>query len=319
MDLAELKRVFGVLPQEYLCVAKENVALTPSVQLSSKDFDELLDVTQKQLLLGYNPLIMAVKLEHVTDRICLSFVNAPSQQVIRWRGFLTNASAIGWIELKKLGQSIDGSEWKLFVGVYGQHRFLRPHQQLANVARSLLKQKPASNANIFGNLYDQVRVAYSTPRQIAVITVKDNDLLNFFPTDLHGRLGKEHYISSLRIGGMACTQVETCKRIVISTVDAAAFKDVYALGKNHMQNPKPPDHFETSAVKSPEGIPVYPLATSYLELEVIRHFDVGIHRLFEYRITAERVVTQAKTLAHLHAYYVQWRLNHGISTEYFLR
>lgn len=57
--------------------------------------------------------------------------------------------------------------------------------------------------------------------------VKDDELLNFFPTDLHGQIGDGSYVSSLRIGGMACNQVEAVQRIVISHIDVNAFRETY--------------------------------------------------------------------------------------------
>jgi hypothetical protein len=318
-----VKSYLGLLPQEYLCVAKEDLPRPLSAHLTFKHVDRVIHLSDGQLLLGYNPLIMALRTGESNlpgaDSACLNFGEGRLNPTMRWRGFPTDAHRVGRIEMKRheLPFSIPG--WDLFVGVHGEHQFLNPYQRIVNAAHTALQRKPKSNANIAGNLYDQVRIAYSTPRQISVISVKDNELLNFFPTDLHGRMDGHHYISSLRIGGMACSQVETAKTIVISTVDVSAFREVYALGKNHMQKLQETERFGNLSVTTPSGIPVYPLATGYLELEVIDSADIGIHRLFLYRILTEDRVINSRTLAHVHAHYVQWRLNNGMSTEYFLR
>ena len=57
------------------------------------------------------------------------------------------------------------------------------------------------------NLYKQVQIAYSIPRNISLITVGQNDRFNLFPTDLHGPVNEDHYIISLRHEGKACQQV----------------------------------------------------------------------------------------------------------------
>jgi hypothetical protein len=149
--------------------------------------------------------------------------------------------------------------------------------------------------------------------------VKDNDLLNFFPTDLHGAVDGEYYLSSLRLGGMACNQVDRLHRLVISSVDVDAFKKTYELGKNHMRPMQPVTHFEPSFVLSASGIPVYPHATTYIELEWVRQWDVGIHRIFLYRSLSKGEVRSGKTLAHIHRYYAQWRINNRLSAKYFFR
>lgn len=318
-----LKSYLGLLPQEYLCVAMEDLPRPLSTHLTFKNIDRVISVSNGQLLLGYNPLIMALRTGESklpgADTACLNFGEGRLNPTTRWRGFPTDNNRIGRIELKRHDLPFTVAGWDLFVGIHGEHQFLNPYQRLVNAAQLAWQRKPDSDANISGNLYDQVRIAYATPRQISVITVKDNELLNFFPTDLHGRMDGHHYISSLRIGGMACSQVETAKTIVISTVNVSAFRDVYAMGKNHMQQLQSASHFGDLPVTSPSGIPVYPHATGYLELEVVDSADIGIHRLFLYRIITEDREVNGRTLAHLHAHYVQWRLNNGMSTQYFLR
>src|SRR5687768_5780732 len=55
--------------------------------------------------------------------------------------------------------------------------------------------------------YAQLRVAYAIARAIRVVTVAAPDGVNRFPTDLHGPVGADGYVISLRVGSRAGEQV----------------------------------------------------------------------------------------------------------------
>ena len=58
----------------------------------------------------------------------------------------------------------------------------------------------------------------------------------------------------------------------------------------------------------------------YQELTRIDSFDHGIHRIHLYEVIHRQVIEESKsTLAHIHQYYAQWRFDHGIQTQMFLR
>jgi len=155
---------------------------------------------------------------------------------------------------------------------------------------------------------------------VADMTGMSPRLMNLFPTDLHGPVGDSHYVSSLRIGGRACEQVEAARRLAISEVDAAAFQAVYRLGKNHMQPMADPATFDLHATASATfGIPLPGAVVQYRELEWYDFFDWGIHRLFCYRVLHREKLSDAKRLAHIHNCYAQWRANVGLRTAYLLR
>lgn len=321
MIRSRVKELFGLLPQEYVCVAKESVPDHPRVFLTSDAMEASLDVTLQHVLLGYNPLVIAISLDERfknTARICLSFTHGDFILDTQWRGFKTSKRCIARVEMARAQVELTVGGATLFIGVNAWQKFLPLHQMLANKIVDRMSRKPPSEANVSGNQYEQVRVAYSVPRQISVITVKDQDLMNFFPTDLHGRIG-DYYLSSLRRGGMACEQVHQVKRVAMSSVDVVMFKETYQMGKNHMRPLRPGDSFATTTLFTQSGIPVYPAALDYLEMEWVEFLDIGIHRIFLYKITGGGVVRSSTTLAHIHRYYAQWRINNRLSAEYFYR
>ena len=168
---------------------------------------------------------------------------------------------------------------------------------------------------------NQVQIAYSVARKICLITVGENNLYNLFPTDLHGQLYGGFYVISLRYEGKACQQVMETKRLVLSDIESAAFKKVYALGKNHMQPLKERAAFDFSHTDSAVfHLPLPRHAVAYKEMELLDSFVEGIHRLFIFRIINEvKTIAHPATLAHIHTVYATWRENSGLKGNYLLR
>jgi flavin reductase (DIM6/NTAB) family NADH-FMN oxidoreductase RutF len=255
------------------------------------------------------------------DRVCMTFTTGEFTTDWSWKGFESAGNSIARLLLKRINLTELGTSVLLiFEGQQGEHRLLSPFHQNTNRMIRLFKKQDPTNVNLPGNLYDQVRIAYSIPRIISMITVREGDKMNMFPTDLHGPVDKNYYISSLRIGGKANEQVERAGSVVLSNITALARKEAYALGKNHTAEVRPYNHFELAPFRSRvDQAPLPKSVLRYRELERIRHFDCGIHRIHFYKILAEEIIQPGNTLAHIHNYYGQWRLNHRMPTEFLLR
>jgi hypothetical protein len=313
--------------QEYLCLALEDLADTFTVHLTTREGERSFDVTNTHLFLGYSPLIMAVPFADAdgaaarAGEVCLSFDTASFGIDSRWRGFPASRASMARLQLRRIGERrMDRSLVVFYAGVFGWHRLLNPVHRALNDWLQRLKKKPAGNVALQGNLYEQVRIAYAMPRIISLVSVGDGVRMNLFPTDLHGRAGGAHYVSSLRVGGRACEQVEAARRIVLSEVDAGAFEAVYRLGKNHMKPLADANTFDLHpAVSATLGIPLPAAVILYRELEWYDSFDWGIHRLYCYRILHQETIRTGRRLAHIHNCYAQWRADRGLRTEYLLR
>jgi hypothetical protein len=172
-----------------------------------------------------------------------------------------------------------------------------------------------------GNLFEQVQIGYAIPRKIGLITVAYNNLYNLFPTDLHGQIDNDYYLISLRHQGNACKQVEQSGKIVLCDMDVNSYKKVYSLGKNHMQPLKQRTEFDFSPNSSKNfQLPLPHEVISYQELEVVRSFIAGIHKLIISKIVYNEKVGPGKsTLVHIHCSYATWRNKHGIEGNYLLR
>ncbi len=229
---------------------------------------------------------------------------------------------IGNILIKKVTQIESHSDVVLlYQGTDGYHSFLNPFHQLVNKWVERFRVHNAGNVGLSENLYDQVRIAYSVARTISVVTISDGSKLNLFPTDLHGPVGSEFYISSLRIGGLANSQVEKYQNVVISEIEARRYREIYLLGKNHMRELKAADEFKLSPKRSaslnyslPAGV------TYYREMKLVRSLDIGIHRIHLYKITHQQSAGIGNSvLAHIHQFYAQWRINQKLFTDFLIR
>jgi hypothetical protein len=170
-------------------------------------------------------------------------------------------------------------------------------------------------------LYKQVQIAYAIPRIISLISISHAGLFNLFPTDLHGQINEDHYIISLRSSGKACEQVETAAQVLISQVHCDMYKNVYALGKNHMQPLRSKDNFPFSGLLSEKlKWPLPENTISYKELILLDSFIHGIHKILLFKIVCQQQVqAQTATLAHIHNSYASWRYKNKFPGNYLLR
>ncbi len=224
--------------------------------------------------------------------------------------------------LMKIEEKVLDEDAVLFYdGTHGEHVFLSSiHQKINQQHEKWRKQNP-NNVDLPGNLVEQVRIAYSAPRRISIITVSDGNLMNMFPTDLHGAVGEKFYAGSLRLGGLANHQIEKYEQIVISEVEPSFYKQAYSLGKNHMRELQKESEFSHHPMRSKKfNFPLPIAVTSYREMKRIDSFDAGIHRIHLYEVIHRQVIQEDNaSLTHIHQYYAQWRLDHGLFTSMLLR
>jgi flavin reductase (DIM6/NTAB) family NADH-FMN oxidoreductase RutF len=275
---------------------------------------ESRDVTYKHVFLGYKPLIIGFCFSSDSARDC-------DECVLDFLPELFPDKPVATLSMKLI-HKFDAPEGVigLYEGVSGHHSFISSFHQFLLSFRERFRKDAAGNVALHGNLYDQVRIAYSIPRTISLITVMQEDLVNVFPTDLHGAMSDRLYISSLRINGRATEQVERANEIVISEIDSSFFREVYRLGKNHMREPVTTDNFNWSSRRSKKFR--YPLPEGTIQYrEVTRKdsFDIGIHRVHLYEIASHETIREGNTLAHIHQYFAEWRMRHQIETEMLFR
>jgi hypothetical protein len=313
MEIARFikKTVLGIhFPQEYLCTGNESFEQPFEVILCDESGASIEDVSSTHLLLGYKPVLIGIK---------LSAKSYPEKSILK---FTFHKNEIASIRLDKISSRIhDNDTFILYKGIYGKHTLIPGWQQFLNTVRERMRDKTSGNVALDGNLYEQVRIAYSVPRKISLVTVSNGTGYNLFPTDLHGSINQNDYVDSLRISGKAGMQVESAKRIIISDVDASFFRNAYALGKNHVKDLQAPENFPFTKNRSAKFNWLLPESCiQYRELELESMQDAGIHRLYFFKILYEqKLLANYQTLSHIHRYAAEWRNRNRIETEYLIR
>ncbi len=282
------------------------------------DDETFFDLTDSHLFVGYYPLIIAISCQKNTSLNDL----LQNKNNIKTVFGESKDKIYAQLILKKINTlEFDEVTLYLFEGVKGSHRFLSKFHILTNNLKYKLTAEKKINIYLKGNLYEQVKIAYSIPRKILLVSLGKNNMFNIFPTDINGRIGKQNFVISLRKNGKANKQVKELKKIVLSEMSADAYKEVYALGVNHIKDLRAKKEFDLSEKLSQKySIPLPNNVLRYFELEFINDMQTGVHNLCFFRIVNSVNIEDSKsTLAHIHRDYAEWRINNGIISEFLLR
>lgn len=322
-----VKKIFNKLnglhyPQEYLCLARESFQHSLHLYLVSGN-RIVKDITNHHLFTSYSPLVFTLSQDHAGNLLHTGILHVTfSLATLQPNDLIPKKDVLAILFLRKIHeQTVDKETIFYYEGIKGEHRFVSFFHRYTLQLYNRLYNKRPGNVYLPGNLYTQVQIAYAVPRIISLVTIRLNDLFNLFPTDLHGPVGNNYYIISLRRGGKAAQQVEQTKKLLITEINTKFYRTVYSLGKNHMQEPKDRKQFPFTADLS--GIFQLPLpeyTLRYRELELTDSFDHGIHRFFLFKVLNQRQIeNKPQTLAHIHNVYATWQYNNSLPGNYLLR
>lgn len=308
-------------PQEYLCFAHESFE-QPLQTYLIEEGKVIKDITKLHSFVGYSPLIFSLLSSAINFTQSSTINIAFTQHELTLNEPFKLKDAVAMLRLKKIKEQKAGNETIFYYeGIKGKHRFISPFHQFIIQLHNRLYHKKPGNVFLPGNLYKQVQIAYSLPRNISLVTAGQNDRFNLFPTDLHGPVNENYYIISLRHDGKACQQVMNAGSILLTKIHSDFYKTAYSLGKNHMQEMKEKENFPFSnQVSANFKLPVPQSALFYRELELQDSFIYGIHRIILFKtLYRQRIQDVLSTLAHIHNTYATWRHNKRLTGNYLLR
>ncbi|RKY90870.1 MAG: hypothetical protein DRQ13_12105, partial [Ignavibacteriae bacterium] len=157
------------------------------------DDENFFDLTDSHLFVGYYPLIIAISCEKnsslndlLQNKNNIKTVFGESKDKIYAQLILKKINTLEFDEVTLF----------LFEGVKGSHRFLSKFHILTNSLKYKLTAEKETNIYLNGNLYEQVKIAYSIPRKILLVSLGKNSMINIFPTDINGRIGKQNFVIS---------------------------------------------------------------------------------------------------------------------------
>jgi hypothetical protein len=308
--------LFGTsLSQEYICVAKEKLSNKLRAYLLREN--DSIDITNEHILLGYSPVLIGISSSK--SKPLSALLDDINETTIKFG--VTSDNIIAQLTVKKIEKTEFGSvEFFLFEGINGSHEFLSATYQLINSIKYKLQAKRKPNIYLNENLYQQVKIAYSIPRTILLVTLGSGDLFNIFPTDINGRIDDDHFVISLRKTGKAHQQVKKQGNIVISEMRVESCSEVYSYGVNHMRDLRPSNEFNFSYELSESlKLPLPKNISKYYELEIVNEMLFGMFNLMYFRIINSIKIDNSNTLAHIHRDYAQWRINNNFQSEFLFR
>jgi hypothetical protein len=288
-------------PKEYICASAGEISggLDCFVFVNG----EKIPANDDLLFLGYRPLVMC----WITEKFKGEKLTVLFQRK-------DNSEKIATLELKLEKEFLLGEKRILFFhGISSAQKFESGFHQFMFKGYDRFRSKGPANIDLNPQLYNQVKIAYSIPREIKLVSLCNEKGCNIFPTDLHGRAGKEHYLISLRNDKKASKQFEEIKKLALWTINAEYAAEAYAMGKNHSLDLRGKENFSLTGNQSPAFNfpgPVGALACEEFELEKTL-CDIGIHRIFLLRSKSVASVPDQRRLIHLHRSYVQWHIKMG--------
>lgn len=148
-----------------------------------------------------------------------------------------------------------------------------------------------------------IAALYSYPRKIIVVSYKEDNYCNIFPMDIQGYIPDSNlYILGLRTTNLTLGKILSTKKLVISDTNRADIKTIYSLGKHGSSAPPPIESFPFAVSNSEQfNFPVPDFSSSYKEMEIIEHRELGYHMLLLGRIiNAKDTLPEPSLLYHVH-------------------
>lgn len=296
------KLLLGVVhQQEYICAQAGGVH--GELNCFALVNGNKIPVTDELLFLGYRPLIMGWITEKFENKeLVLLFERKDNGKLI--------ASLRLHIEQKF---PLEEKTLFLFKGISSMQKFESGFHRFMFSWYERFRTKKPGNIDLDPELYNQVKIAYSIPREIKLVTLGKENAWNVFPTDLHGRAGNKAYIISLRNDKKACRQVMETGKLALWSVSADHAAEVYALGKNHSSDLSPAENHSFTGNKSDTfHFPEPTGAINCEELELQNTLgDIGIHRILLFKSISGNSPDAPQRLMHLHRSYLQWHIKNG--------
>ena len=151
-----------------------------------------------------------------------------------------------------------------------------------------------------GKLYAGI---YSYPRQVIIVSYRDNDYYNIFPMDFQCWIEDERLmVLGLRTTNYTIGRLLQTKKVVISYHSSVGIDDIYQLGRNHSQSPPALTELPIKTTTSKKYDFHIPAACGfYRELELVLNQKLGSHMLLLARVVNTVTLSESKeSIYHLH-------------------
>jgi flavin reductase (DIM6/NTAB) family NADH-FMN oxidoreductase RutF len=147
-----------------------------------------------------------------------------------------------------------------------------------------------------------ISALYSYPRNIIIVSYKDDEYYNIFPMDIHSYIAEEKlYLLGLRTTNVTLNKILEAKKAVVCDTDTVGIETVYMLGKHPSADPTRIEDMPFAVSESEKfGFYVPDFTGSYKEIEIIANREMGYHMLMIGKVVNEkRLKPESASLYHV--------------------
>ncbi|MBS1529909.1 MAG: hypothetical protein JSU01_06355, partial [Bacteroidetes bacterium] len=137
-----------------------------------------------------------------------------------------------------------------------------------------------------------ISALYSYPRNIIIVSYKDDEYYNIFPMDIHSYIAEEKiYLLGLRTTNVTLNKILEAKKVVVCDTDTVSIETVYMLGKHPSADPTKIKDLPFGVTESERfGFYVPDFVGSYKEIEIMTNRKMGYHMLMVGKVVNEKKI-----------------------------
>ncbi len=240
--------------------------------------ENIIDISQNHWLLCIDPVIFGVWIG--TDEFKTAFTKESKYKMY------FNASAKNDVNIKRKSEAlltlsffdyIEEATGKLLLLELKKSQIYH----LNFIKRYLLFSRYYKKNGLTFSKFKSFVSAYSYPRQIRIVSFRQDDYYNIFPMDLLGEIEQcNRYVFGLRHTNLALRGIINTGKLVVSEVPFKYKNIIYQLGKHHSSSPPPLTSLPFNLVQTKNfGFYIPAWAESYKEIKILKTINLGSHML----------------------------------------
>jgi len=161
-----------------------------------------------------------------------------------------------------------------------------------------------------------ISALYSYPRNIIIVSYKDNSYYNIFPMDIRSYIEEEKlYLLGLRTTNITLEKILSAGKVVVCDTDTVDINTVYTLGKHPSADPTKIQDLPFKVTESKMfGFYVPDFTGSYKEIRIIDHKKMGYHMLLIGKVVNEEQI-KPDSASLYHVGFLQFQTGHYKNIE----
>jgi flavin reductase (DIM6/NTAB) family NADH-FMN oxidoreductase RutF len=261
----------------------------------------IFDVSKNQWLLCLDPVVFGI---WITDRELIADSNETQDYGLFFGSSInSNAENIERKSVAVLGLSlfdkIEEKDGTLFLLKLEKSRI----QHVSPIKALLIYHRYYKKPGFPFKKLKSFASAYSYPRKVRVVSIRQDNYYNIFPMDLLGEISdSKRFVFGLRHTNVALSKIIESGKLVASEVSFEHKETIYQLGKHHGVSPPSLDSLPFKTIQSDHfGFYIPEWADRYTEIKITRTMSLGSHMLLWGEAVNEKILKMSSGhLYHIH-------------------